>query len=150
MKRVKDGRGLLVAHLVTVGHVPLELSKLCYYFMRHNGEISGVVEDSRHRRSPKPSGGLEVKLKLTFKGLGDIVYKMKQLIREAYTWHGSTLENNPSETNRSQSHWKKTMKKKSIYDFDFTSNMILSIFSNIEFLFVKKKRTVKKATNTLI
>ena len=30
--------------------------------------------------------GLEVKLKLTFKGLGDIVNKMKQLIREAYTW----------------------------------------------------------------
>ena len=86
MKRIKDGRGLLVAQLVTVGHVPLEVSKLCYYFMRHNGEISGVVEDSRHRRSPIPSGGLEVNLKLTFKDLGDIVYKMKKLIREAYTW----------------------------------------------------------------
>ena len=73
-------------HLVTVGHVPLEVSKLCYYFICHNVEISGVVEDSRHRRSPIPSGGLEVKLKLTFKGLGDIVCKMKQLIREAYTW----------------------------------------------------------------
>ena len=90
VKRIKDGRGLLVAQLVTVGHVPLQVSKLCYYFMCHNGEISGVVEDSRHRRSPIPSGGLEVKLKLTFKGLGDIVY---------------------TETNRS--HWKKTMKKKS-------------------------------------
>jgi hypothetical protein len=56
--------------------------------MCHNGEISGVVEDSRHRRFPIASGGLEVKLKLTFKlkGLGDIVYKMKQLVREAYTW----------------------------------------------------------------
>ena len=47
---------------------------------------NGVVEDNRHRRSPIPSGGLEVKLKLTCKGLGDIVYKMKQLIREAYSW----------------------------------------------------------------
>ena len=102
MKRIKAGRGLLVAQLVTVGHVPLEVSKLCYYFMCHNAEISGVVEDSRHRRSPIPSRGLEVKLKLTFKGLRDIVYKMKKLIREAYTW---------------------------------------------EFL---KKRTVKKATDTLI
>ena len=54
--------------------------------MCHNAEISGVVEDSRHRRSPIPSGELEVKLKFTFKGLGGIVYKMKQLIREAYTW----------------------------------------------------------------
>ena len=35
------------------------------------------------------------------------------------------------------------MKKKSIYDFDFTSNMILSIFSNIEFLFVKKENAEK-------
>ena len=32
------------------------------------------------------SGGLEVKLRLTFKGAGEIVYKMKQLIRKAYTW----------------------------------------------------------------
>ena len=54
--------------------------------MCHGGEINGVVEDSRHRLSPIPSGGLEVKLKLTFKGLGDIVYKMKQLIRESYSW----------------------------------------------------------------
>ena len=35
------------------------------------------------------------------------------------------------------------MKKKSIYDFDFTSIMILSIFSNIEFLFVKKENGEK-------
>jgi hypothetical protein len=28
---------------------------------------------------------LEVKLKLTFKGLGDIVYKIKELIRVAYS-----------------------------------------------------------------
>ena len=33
MKRVKDGRGLFVAQLVTVGHVPLEVSKLCYYVL---------------------------------------------------------------------------------------------------------------------
>ena len=54
--------------------------------MCHGGEIDGVVEDSRHRRSPIPSGGLEIKLRLTFKGLGDIVYKMRQLIRESYSW----------------------------------------------------------------
>ena len=58
--------------------------------MCHGGEINGVVE-SRHRPSPIPSGGLEIRLKLTFKGLGDIVYKMRQLIRESYSW--STLEN---------------------------------------------------------
>ena len=48
-------------------------------------EFNGVVKDSRHRCSPIPSGGSEVKLTLTFKVLGDIVYKMK-LIRESYFW----------------------------------------------------------------
>ena len=45
------------------GHVPLKVSKLCHYFIGHGGEISGVVEDNRHRRSPIMSGagGLEVK-----------------------------------------------------------------------------------------
>ena len=45
--------------------------------------MSGVVEDNKHRRSPVPSGGLEleVKSRLGFKGLGEIVYKMKQLIK---------------------------------------------------------------------
>ena len=55
--------------------------------MCHAEENYGVVEDSRHRRSPIPAGpGVEVKLKLTFKGRGDIVYKRKRLIREAYSW----------------------------------------------------------------
>jgi hypothetical protein len=42
-----------------------------------------------------PSMGLEVKLKLTFKGLGDIVYKKNQPIREAYSWEytGGLREN---------------------------------------------------------
>ena len=61
--------------------------------MGHAGENYGVVGDSRHRRSPIPSGGLEVKLKLTFKGLGDIVYKMKRLIQSEKLTPGSTLEN---------------------------------------------------------
>ena len=42
------------------GHVPLKVSKLSHYFIGHGGEISGEVEDNRHRRSPIPSGGLEV------------------------------------------------------------------------------------------
>jgi hypothetical protein len=54
--------------------------------MCHSVKIYEVLEDSSHSRSPLTSGGLGVKLKLTFKGLGDIDYKMKQLIREAYSW----------------------------------------------------------------
>ena len=37
-------------------------------------------------RSPIPSGGLELKLKLTFHGIGGLVDKMKVLIRQSYSW----------------------------------------------------------------
>ena len=80
---------MLLARLVTVGHVPLEISKICHYFITHGGEISGTVEDSKPRRSPIPSGGLVVKLSLTFKSRvtrGDLIDKLKLLLREAYTW----------------------------------------------------------------
>ena len=32
------------------------------------------------------TGGLEVKLSLTFKSRGDLIDKLKLLLREAYTW----------------------------------------------------------------
>ena len=86
VRKIKEGRGVLVARLVTVGHVPLEISKICHYFIIHGGEISGTVEDSKPRRSLIPSGGLEVKLQLTFKSSGDLVDKLKILLRQAYTW----------------------------------------------------------------
>ena len=66
--------------------MPLEISKICHYFIIHGGEISGTVEDSKPRRSLIPSGGLEVKLQLTFKSSGDLVDKLKILLRQAYTW----------------------------------------------------------------
>ena len=86
VKRIKEGRGVLMARLVTVGHVPLEISKICHYFIIHGGEISGTAEDSKPRRSPIPSGGLEIKLNLTFKGRGDLIDKLKLLLRDAYNW----------------------------------------------------------------
>ena len=59
---------MLVAQLVTFGHVPFEVSKLCCYFLCHNGKFSGEV-DSRHLRFPIPFGGLEDMLKLMLKAL---------------------------------------------------------------------------------
>ena len=87
-----------MARLVTVGHVPLEISKICHYFIIHGGEISGTVEDSKPRRSPIPSGGLEIKLNLTFKGRGDLIDKLKLLLRDAYNWD-YTGEQNQDEGN---------------------------------------------------
>ena len=45
-------------------HVPLEVSQLCYYFLVHGGIIIGVVGDTRPRRSPIPSDGIRLSLKL--------------------------------------------------------------------------------------
>ena len=72
--------------IVTVGHVPLEVSKLCYFFMQHGGRITGKVFDTKRRLSPIPSGGLEIKLQLTFTGQGDLSCKMKRLLTNAYSW----------------------------------------------------------------
>jgi hypothetical protein len=71
---------------IVVGHVPLEISKYCYHFIRHGGEIEGKVEDIRPRRSPIPSGGLEVKLNLTFTAEGPIMHMMRQFLRASYSW----------------------------------------------------------------
>ena len=100
--------------------MPLEISKICYYFITHGGEISGTVEDSKPRRSPILSGGLEVKLKLTFKSSGDLVDKLKILFRQAYTWDytGNKLK---------ETKMKMRMIKKSI--FNQISILILIFFN---------------------
>ena len=75
MKRIKDGKGLLVPQLVTVGHIPSEVSKLCLHFTCHGGDINGVVEDygcQVETNSHRPRRHRELKI--------------KQPIREAYFW----------------------------------------------------------------
>ena len=42
----------------TVGHVPMELVRIFWYFLQNNGEITGKITGSR-RRSPLVQGGLE-------------------------------------------------------------------------------------------
>ena len=71
---------------IVVGHVPLEISKYCYHFLRHGGEIIGKVSDIRPRRSPILSGGLEVKLNLTFTAECPIMHMMRQFLRDWYSW----------------------------------------------------------------
>ena len=64
--------------------VPLEVSRLCHYFLANGGTISGIVNDTRPRRSPIPSGGLEIKLKPKFQAPAKLTDKMKVFIRNAY------------------------------------------------------------------
>ena len=86
-----------------MGH--FEISKLCHFFLMHGGEISGVVEDMVPRRSPIPSGGLEIKLKATFKAVAPLADKMKVLLRAAYDYEfqaqgrGDDERDDPDEDN---------------------------------------------------
>ncbi len=52
---------------ITVGHVPMELSRFIWFFVDLGGTVTGRVMDNKPRRSPIPSAGLEIKLLLTFK-----------------------------------------------------------------------------------
>ena len=45
---------------VTVGHVPLELSRYVYYFMKLVGNVSGCVLSMTYKPSPIPEGGLSL------------------------------------------------------------------------------------------
>ena len=45
--------------IFTVGHIPVEISRLCHYFLLNGGLIEGKVVDNKPRGSPIPSGGQE-------------------------------------------------------------------------------------------
>ena len=45
---------------LTIGHVPAEISKVCWFFLRRGGTIKCRMSTDRHRRSPLEQGGLEV------------------------------------------------------------------------------------------
>ena len=51
---------------ITVGHIPREISRHCYFFMKEGGEISGYLVSTNYKPSPIPAGGLEVPLLLAF------------------------------------------------------------------------------------
>ena len=51
----------------TVGHVPREISRYIYFFIKkENGKITGNVKSLNYKPSPIPSGGLKILLQLTF------------------------------------------------------------------------------------
>ena len=51
----------------TVGHIPREISKHVYFFIKdEGGSVDGHVLSTIYRPSPIPSGGLKIPLLLTF------------------------------------------------------------------------------------
>ena len=65
---------------VTVGHVPKEISRICWYFIQHDGEITCEVTGVDKRRSPLVQGGMEIPCKLTFIGKKKHIKKVKKIL----------------------------------------------------------------------
>ena len=63
---------------LTVGHLPIEISKLCWFFIRRGGTITCEVTGTR-RRSNLEQGGLEIPCNLTFKGPTTLIKKNLRL-----------------------------------------------------------------------
>ena len=72
----------------TVGHVPREISRYIYFFIKkENGKITGNVKSLNYKPSPIPSGGLEIPLQLTFSCPVEWVQdKMKDFIDNFYSY----------------------------------------------------------------
>ena len=72
----------------TVGHVPREISRYIYFFIKkENGKITGNVKSLNYKPSPIPSGGLEIPLQLTFSCPVEWVRdKMKDFIDDFYSY----------------------------------------------------------------
>ena len=51
----------------TVGHIPREIFRHVYHFIKtEGGSVTGTVISTKYRPSPIPSGGLEIPLLLKF------------------------------------------------------------------------------------
>ena len=72
----------------TVGHIPREISRHVYYFIkREDGFINGSVISTKYRPSPFPSGGLEIPLLLRFSWPEQKIFeKMKKFVDSLYDY----------------------------------------------------------------
>lgn len=64
----------------TVGHIPREISKTCFHFINHDGEINCKITGGK-QRSVLLEGGLEVPCVYTFKGKKKLVDKLTTILQ---------------------------------------------------------------------
>ena len=74
--------------LVTVGHIPREISKHVYFFLKEKGGIKkGFVFFTKYGFSPIPAGGLEIPLMLSFFDDEDVEEDYRKVIRLKESHH---------------------------------------------------------------
>ena len=74
--------------LKTVGHVPREISRHIFFFLKEeNGKVDGFIYSTQYKPSPIPAGGLEIPLKLTFKSPNFMTHqKMEDFMTNLYSY----------------------------------------------------------------
>ena len=65
---------------VTVGHIPRSISRMCWYFLQHDGEITCKIT-GRRKRSDLPQGGMEVPCEYKFIGKKKHITKIRKLLK---------------------------------------------------------------------
>ena len=85
----------------TVGHIPREISRHVYFFIKsEGGSVNGTVISTKYRTSPIPAGGLEIPLLLTFSCSKAINFgKMKTFVQTLYDYNfnGTVIEEENSD-----------------------------------------------------
>ena len=79
--------------LITVGHIPREISRHVHFFIKtEGGKIIGHVKSLTYRPSTTPPGGLEIPLQLTFTCDDKLTLDlMNGLVKSLYDWNYNGL-----------------------------------------------------------
>ena len=79
--------------LITVGHIPREISRHLHFFIKtEGGKVIGHVKSLTYRPSPIPSGGLQILLQLTFTCDDKLTLAlMNGSVKRYYNWNYTGL-----------------------------------------------------------
>ena len=93
--------------LVTVGHIPCEISQHVHFFIKTEGsKVIGHVKSLTYGPSPIPSGGLEILLQLTFTYSDKLTLDlMNGFVKSLYDWNytGLVQDNNDEDDDEEES-----------------------------------------------
>ena len=72
---------------LTVGHIPREISRHCYFFLKEGGNITGHLICTNFKVSPIPASGLEVPQLLTLSIKSEGIFElMKSFVNDLYEY----------------------------------------------------------------
>ena len=77
--------------VVTVGHIPREITRYVHYFLLKGGSVTGIVADVRHRLFPIPEGGLEIPIDRTFSICSKAILEKMKIVEAQITKMGEVL-----------------------------------------------------------